>query len=483
MRRPIASFVLACLAAAASLPAFGWEDHAAIGYVALGGEGWAAERVRAESLNSFLEAEKEGLAALLKAFEAQASRELPYYPPLPAALAFSGKGTGAALRDAFVAAIRINPGSPLLLCVKPAAGAARTRSPLPVAAVDPFDGRFVNRPFESLSPGEEVSALEVLATASDEPDHGLDCGLYEDNGTDAGGRYGLGKQPFGNPALDYGSQAPLHMAFSREDPLIALGAPFSRRSLADYRFRLCAELARFAFAEGHPYWGYRFAGWALHYVEDLCQPYHARMLPGLGVFRTLALSVFGSKADMGAAMVLLSNRHALVEDYAYRAMADRSKALEGALAGAKGSRAPGAAAYRRGWLYDEVARRAYGRAQALDRLLVEDFPARYVADPSYDYGAANVGPSRDYDPYGSLRKEAPAEAAALDAFLAASFADMGAYARTFVAYARDPGAATAPRRQVFDLRGAGYAAALAALAGAIAFLARRRTTNKAALAR
>lgn len=481
MRRslaPLAGVMLLTLAA--PLPAFCWEDHAQLSYLALSAETWASQNVKAETLDVFLESEKEKLVALLSGFEARAGRELAYYPPLPAALAFSGKSEGDALRSEFVAAIRLNPDSALRLYVKPAAGAARTRPPLDISAADPFDGRFVNAPFEELSPGEELGALEVLATASDEPDYGLDCGLYEDNGTEAGKRYGLGRQPFGNPALDYGSQAPLHMAFASEDPLIALAASFTQHSLADYRFRLFTTLSRFAFAEGHAYWGYRFAGWALHYVEDLCQPYHASLLPGLSTFQIIALNAFGSKADINAAMIFLSNRHSLVEDYAYRAMADRSKELETALAGAS---ADGRGAqYREGWLYDEVAKRAYGRGRALDRLLVADFPARYVADAAYDYGAINVGVSREYDPYGSLWKDAPERAEALELALAQSFADMGAFARSFVAYAVDSKAVAPPRRARLDLRGAEYIAALAAIVLVVVFLvvrgARRRAERK-----
>lgn len=105
-------------------------------------------------------------------------------------------------------------------------------------------------PIESLQPGEIIPALDVLATASDEPDHGLNIGLYTNNAGPLCARYGFGEQPSGNPALSYGSHASFHMAFQNEDPVIALAAPFSRSSQAAYRQLQYTSLARYAFAHG-----------------------------------------------------------------------------------------------------------------------------------------------------------------------------------------------------------------------------------------
>ena len=69
----------------------------------------------------------------------------------------------------------------------------------------------------TLAAGDPVTIAEVIASASDEPDFGMDVGLYEDNGTAFGAVYGFGETPFGNDNLDYGSQAPFHMGFSHLD--------------------------------------------------------------------------------------------------------------------------------------------------------------------------------------------------------------------------------------------------------------------------
>ena len=64
-------------------------------------------------------------------------------------------------------------------------------------------------------------------------------------------------------------------------------APFLLRAYPEYRIHLWRSLAAFALRTGHDYWAWRFAGWGLHYVQDLTQPYHARVLPGVGVTRML----------------------------------------------------------------------------------------------------------------------------------------------------------------------------------------------------
>ena len=114
----------------------------------------------------------------------------------------------------------------------------------------------------AVEPGEPVSIAEVIASANDEPDFGMDIGLFADNGTDFGQRYGFGIQPFGNPNLDYSSQAPFHMGFYHLDWLTRTAQPSLLRTYPLWRIALFGELAELAFSTGHDYWGWRFLGWA-----------------------------------------------------------------------------------------------------------------------------------------------------------------------------------------------------------------------------
>lgn len=461
-------FVLVALITAQA--AWSWSAHSLLTRAALAGEPAMLAPVKAEELLDFVAAERDGLARLLIDIEARASRELPAYAPFPQTLAFDPNATGAALRESFLRALRVNPLVPLGLYRQPARGESPSgRAVLDVAEYSLVGAELAGAPMEALVAGESLPALDVLATASDEPDYGLDIGLYANNAGPLGALYGFGEQPFGNPALSYGSQAPFHMAFQHEDPVIALAAPFSRRSQAAYRELQYTSLSRYAFEHGHAYWGWRFAGLALHYVQDLAQPYHARMIPGQGTLGTLVLNVFGSEADRNGALMLLSNRHLVLENYAYEALKDSqgaSRALfEAALAGttAAGKQTP---AYRRMWLYDVVAMGGYAAAAELDTIVAHAFPAHYVDDPAFDYGLADEQGIDPWNPYtGVLDAQARAR---LDGALSRRYQALGSEIRSYLAYVADSAAILHPRKPSIDLRAPMYLASLAVLLGGIA---------------
>jgi hypothetical protein len=52
------------------------------------------------------------------------------------------------------------------------------------------------------------------------------------------------------------------------------------KGIAPYRAGLYAQLAAGALRTGHPYWGYRFLAWSIHYIQDVTQPWHTIFLPG-----------------------------------------------------------------------------------------------------------------------------------------------------------------------------------------------------------
>lgn len=439
MKRSSIAFIILIVA----LPRLAaWDNHSQLSYLALENEGLAATRVKAEYLGDFVLATQPELAGLLSRLETEARRDIPLYPARPDALALAGPyATADAARAAFIAAIRVNPAVPFPLYVQLQAGASRPARPdLPVAAADLFNNRVPNGPFQALSPGEEVGAIEVVASASDEPDYGMDIGLFSDNTSPVAATYGFGVQAFGNPALPYGSQAPFHMAFANESGIIKAAAPFTKVALSDWRFRLYSELSRFAFAEGHSYWGWRFAGWALHYLQDMAQPYHASVMPGKNTAGMLWLYAVQGQKARDDALVLLSNRHTVVEDYVYGAMAaysgdNTASALYAALkAESSGLSAKdlAALAWRPGYLYGVVAKRAHAEGRKLDTFLVSSFPAAYVSDPAIDYGVVNAGPDAAYKPWTALHAAAPDKAAALDAFMARILAEVGAETRIYI---------------------------------------------------
>jgi hypothetical protein len=158
--------------------------------------------------------------------------------------------------------------------------------------------------FTALLPGQKVSAADVFAMATDEPDYGLDIKLWSDSGTTYGRAYNFGEQPFGNSKLEYGTQAPFHMGFYHEAGIVNWTAGVHLHTLTEYRIHQFYSLARLAFQTGHAYWGWRFAGMGAHYIQDLTQPYHTKVMPGEGAMRLVAtgaldmVGITGPKDDL-----------------------------------------------------------------------------------------------------------------------------------------------------------------------------------------
>jgi hypothetical protein len=437
MRIP-APTLFALLILFASLPASAWENHTQLSDIALEAESWAATDVTAESLDSFLEEAKGRLGAVLAAVEKDAKADYPAYKPLPAALTFDPAASGEALRESFTGALRVNPTMPFPLFLQTPAGKSDTRPELVQEKVDLLGNRLVNGSLRGLEEGETVTALQVVETAADEPDYGMDIGLFENNGTAWGARYGFGLQPFGNPSLSYGSQAPFHMSFANEDGILKAAAPKYQGSYVGYRVDLYAALAREAFASGHAYWGWRFAGWALHYVEDAAMPYHSSLLPAKDTLGILLLNAFGTAAQIDGEVVLLSNRHVIMENYQYSVFkayaGDDAASVLFAAAKGTGMKTvlPGDAAKRR-WVLEVVAKRGRDRGLALDRAIVAAFPATYVADPAFDFGAWQAETMYAYDPRAELVVADAAKAKVFEAALVPSIVDLGLAARAFMA--------------------------------------------------
>lgn len=449
LRRPARGFpcpalrtvLLAAWTAWASA-AFAWSNHTLAARPVLAGmpELRDLAAVRVESLESFLAAEAASLEAVLDAEERWAREHVSTYPGRPDALRFAAAGASGPgeLRRRFVAATRIAPDSRLALFRQRVPGEPPDgRADLPAREVTTLAGDAAVRAarYAALREGEAVSPIAVLATACDEPDYGLDIGLWEDNGTAQGRRYGFGRQPFGNPALAFGSQAPFHMGFYHEASVVYAAAGFLKRTYPEYRIHLWKALALHALRTGHDYWGWRFAGWALHYLQDLTQPYHARVLPGVGTARMLwinALYMAGWPRSRDRAVTLVSNRHLALENFARTAMnagertGRAAEPLEEALAGATTGGSDG--------MYDDdspravVSRRAARAADGVDRTLAASLPARYVDDPGFEFGAAEDG----IDLYAMLDREDPGKRDAMMRILTPLMAEFGAHTRAFV---------------------------------------------------
>lgn len=381
-----------------------WGNHTPMCYRAFEGmpEVAGAAAVKAEPLVDFLREQEAAIARTLDAQEAWAREHLKHHAARPDALRFipDARRSDAERRAAFLRALRLSAQTRLALYLQPdPREPPSNRAPVAAAQVTATQpGAGATQRFVALEPGEAVAPLAVLASACDEPDYGHDLSLFDDNpGQPA---YGFGKQPFGNPAVSIGSQAPFHMGFFHQGAVFNMLAPSFARTFTELRVQQYSGLAALAWQTGHAYWGWRFAGLALHHVEDLTQPYHASAAPGASLGHMMWVNLkaqLGAPADRQGLVVLQGNRHFVLEQFQARWIIEAARKqqdgpLEAALRDAsRDARYP---AWGAGYVRDVVAAEAYAAGPATDAAVVVGAPAKFVTDPNFDFAAneAQLGP-------------------------------------------------------------------------------------------
>ncbi len=302
--------------------AWGWSNHTVGSYLAL--QDLPALRdaspVEVEPLEQFLAEQYPAIVALLDEQERFAREHFKQYPPRPDNLKLPAAPSDN-LRHDFLTALRINPQIYLAMVIQPLPGKdlpEREHLQADQVMVEQTLSPWNRQRFIRVSDHEKVAPLAVLASAADEPDYGHDINLFSDNPGEVAALYGFGPQPFGDARFQYSSQAPFHMGFFHESPVVYAAAGFLERSWPDWRAYQYMGLARLAFASGHSYWGYRFLGWGLHHVQDLTQPYHAKPLPGVELPSLLLLegkALAGFAEDKQASIERVATRHMEVEKY------------------------------------------------------------------------------------------------------------------------------------------------------------------------
>jgi len=158
---------------------------------------------------------------------------------------------------------------------------------------------------------------------------------------------------------------------------------------------------------------------------------YGRLLWVSMIRRINTLYLAGWPDARNSAVTLVSNRHLAFENFQRTALLagyrerSRAAALFDALAGAGAASDP---QYDDGTARAAVSLRAAGAADALDRTITASLPARYVSDPSFEFGASERG----IDLFTSLSRDDPAARDALSRALAPRLADYGAYTRALV---------------------------------------------------
>ncbi|OAI49967.1 hypothetical protein AYO45_02100, partial [Gammaproteobacteria bacterium SCGC AG-212-F23] len=324
--------------------------------------------------------------------ETWAKKNIFAYAALPNTLTFTGQATpDKSLQTAFQESIRINPlmNFPLFLHLeenqKNEIYSPITQNDviLPLLIHEP-SLRFLHLPLKKINPSDKVSPLQIIATAADEPDYGMDINLWEDNNTWFGMLYRLGKQPYGNSTVIFSSQIPFHMGFFYEATSIYLVAPFLKQTYVEYRIHLYLTLAEFAFKTGHPYWGYRFLGWSLHYLQDLGQPYHSTLFPNYSANIVIfAHLLYYLHCPLQQHLIqLITNRHFALENYtSFSLLRSGDNPFVAALNDESNDYIviPYSDEYPRHF----VAGHSHALASTVDSAIKNTFAEKYVRDPHY----------------------------------------------------------------------------------------------------
>ncbi len=352
-----------------------------------------AKPAQVRSLKAFLMTVEKDLETVLKDDETWLQQNMAWYQPLPESLSFKATGDRNTIVNRFLRATRINPKIKTELYLQRFPGeTTKPSSRIPIEKITFLhDIEFwYATTFIKLKEGQTVSALDIVSTASDEPDFGIDIQLYANNESAHGKEYGFGTQPFGNPRLEYGSQAPLHMGFYHESSIVFMAAGVLKQTYPEYRIHQFHTLAKLAFAKGEDYWGWRFLGWGLHYLIDLMQPYHSAVLPGSSTANMLWINtkaMMGYPEDSEHALQLVSNRHGVFERYQQEVILAALKAGNQNHPVLKTLRQSGdVPVYHPLFPRDVVAKEANELADAVDEYMVQWAPTQFVDDPTFEFG-------------------------------------------------------------------------------------------------
>lgn len=157
-----------------------------------------------------------------------------------------------------------------------------------------------------------TTPLKILIAYAPRPDDGRDKNLSYDPGVQFW---------FGSGTATV-SQAFRHMekpSFHLKHPLDTFGFPLGSVGQASERAQIYFDLSLLAYKLGEPYWAWNFLGCALHYIQDIQNPYHAaQLLPPIAIKGIPAYWNWGRRMDWGIIKTLThltSNLHHYFEGY------------------------------------------------------------------------------------------------------------------------------------------------------------------------
>jgi len=160
-------------------------------------------------------------------------------------------------------------------------------------------------------PGDTVELTSILAGAFvDDPDMGMDENLDESH------------DPHGYRQWMGGKKGPTskgfrHMYFGGwrlTKPIATFQIPIKAVGESPERVELLANTAKELIKSGNTAWGFRVLAWAIHYTQDLAQPFHAVQIPKLAMVPWYSIfKGFGNLVSETTRTI--GNYHWAYEDY------------------------------------------------------------------------------------------------------------------------------------------------------------------------
>ena len=388
---------------------------------------------------TFLLSVQNDLGAILASEQTWAQKYVPTWPKLSKALQFKGNYSAVDVKTAFLKSIRVNPKAkiPLYLQILPGDSTPADMLLSDADVANEVTGIPAGASFRKITMNTAVSMRDVIITAADEPDYGFDVRLFEDNVPFEGVGYGFGKQPFAvNSKIPYASQGPFHMGFYHEAKIIETLKPALKHSYPAARIHLYETLSKFAFAHHQAYWGARFAGWAIHYIQDLTQPYHTTAAPGAKTKQEImdGLEALFNPTAENNLIQLQTNRHIALEDYQLNTMIAAMKnhneknTYLATIAATENS--DGMSAWLDNAPIDFISLKTCALAAETAAVIEGSFPFNDV-----DNSAVHLGENGSiYDAVAAMNQQSEAQRSALDQQLGKLLGRAGIYTRLFLDY-------------------------------------------------
>jgi hypothetical protein len=199
-------------------------------------------------------------------------------------------------------------------------------APLGKPKDDPKDRYYSLASLLLLNPKADIRSLgettprALLRLSADDPDHGMDRELPDSADPNDDRKFMGGT--IGTPSAGF-----RHMywpGWNWRKPLATFQIPTRALGQAPDRADLIANEARDHFRKGDSAWGFRLLGWAIHYLQDLTQPFHAVQLPSPRMVPWSALFAWppsaGWEALVREATRTITNYHWAYEGYVRHAL-------------------------------------------------------------------------------------------------------------------------------------------------------------------